>query len=66
MCMILIDFILAMLPIFWLIISLGKLKMNSCNACGIALLITVILAALYWKLRPLYLKELRMRFGLSV
>ena len=55
--MILIDFILAMLPIFWLIISLSKLKMNSCKACGIALLITVILAALYWKLPPLHISS---------
>ncbi|QUY18254.1 L-lactate permease [Treponema vincentii] len=55
--MILINFILAMLPIFWLIISLSKLKMSSCKACGIALLITAILAALYWKLPPLHISS---------
>ena len=55
--MLLINFILAMLPIFWLIISLSKLKMTSCKACGIALLITAILAALYWKLPPLHISS---------
>ena len=55
--MILINFILAMLPIVWLIISLSKLKMSSCNACGIALLITAILAALYWKLPLLHISS---------
>ena len=55
--MILINFILAMLPIIWLIISLSKLKMSSCNACGIALLITAILAALYWKLPLLHISS---------
>lgn len=55
--MILINFIFAMLPIFWLIISLSKLKMSSCKACGIALLITAILAALYWKLPPLHISS---------
>ena len=55
--MILINFILAMLPIVWLIIALSKLKMSSCKACGIALLITVILAAFYWKLSPLHISS---------
>lgn len=55
--MILINFILAMLPIVWLIISLSKLKMSSCKACGIALLITAMLAALYWKLPPLHISS---------
>ena len=49
------NFILAMSPIIWLIISLSKLKMESCRACGIALLITAILATLYWKLNPLHI-----------
>ena len=48
-----IDFILAMLPILWLIISLSKLKMEGFKACGIALLITAVLAASYWKLNPI-------------
>ena len=55
--MILINFILAMLPIVWLIIALSKLKMSSCKACGIALLITAILAAFYWKLSPLHISS---------
>ncbi len=55
--MILINFILAMLPIVWLIIALSKLKMSSCKACGIALLITAILAAFYWKLPPLHISS---------
>ena len=50
-----INFILAMLPIFWLIISLSKLKMASCKACGIALLITAVLALSYWKLNPIHI-----------
>ena len=55
--MILINFILAMLPIVWLVISLSKLKMSSCKACGIALLITAILAGFYWKLPPLHISS---------
>lgn len=55
--MILINFILAMLPIVWLVISLSKLKMSSCKACGIALLITAILAVFYWKLPPLHISS---------
>ena len=55
--MILINFILAMLPIVWLIIALSKLKMSSCKACGIALLITAILAGFYWKLPPLHISS---------
>ena len=55
--MILINFILAMLPIVWLVISLSKLKMSSCKACVIALLITAILAAFYWKLSPLHISS---------
>jgi len=50
-----IDFILAMLPILWLIISLSKLKMEGFKACGIALLITAVLAASYWKLNPIHI-----------
>ena len=55
--MILTNFILAMLPIVWLVISLSKLKMSSCKACGIALLITAILAGFYWKLPPLHISS---------
>ena len=47
-----IDFFLALLPIFWLILSLSKFKMASSKACSIALMITAVLAASYWKLTP--------------
>ena len=53
--MVFIDFILAMLPILWLIISLSKLKMEGFKACGIALLITAVLAASYWHLNPIHI-----------
>ena len=53
--MVFINFMLAMLPIFWLIISLSKFKMASHKACAIALLITAILAASYWKLHPIHI-----------
>ena len=53
--MVFINFMLAMLPIFWLIISLSKLKMASHKACAIALLITAVLAASYWKLNPIHI-----------
>ena len=42
-----------MLPIAWLIVSLGKLKMPSHTACGIALAITAALAFSYWKMNVL-------------
>ena len=48
--MLFLKFILAMIPIIWLIIALSKLKMPSYKACGIALIITVVLAVTYWKL----------------
>ena len=50
----LVHFILALLPILWLILALGKLKMPSYTACGIALLLTAALAGLYWKLPVLH------------
>ena len=53
--MVFIDFILAMLPILWLIISLSKLKMEGFKACGIALPITAVLAASYWHLNPIHI-----------
>lgn len=50
--MLFLKFLLAMLPIIWLIIALSKLKMSSWKACGIALAITVVLALSFWKLSP--------------
>ena len=44
-----IHFLLAMLPIIWLIIALSGLKMAGHVACPIALIITVIEALFLWK-----------------
>lgn len=48
--MLFLKFILAMLPIIWLIVALSGLKMAGHKACVIALGITVVLAMGYWKL----------------
>ncbi len=48
--MLFLEFILAMLPILWLIAALSGLKMAGHKACVIALLITALLASFYWKL----------------
>ena len=45
-----IKFLLAILPIVWLIIALSRLKMPSHTACLIALGITAVLAFFMWKL----------------
>ena len=44
-----IHFLLAMLPIIWLIIALGGLKMAGHVACPIALIITAVEALFLWK-----------------
>lgn len=44
-------FLFALLPILWLIISLGVLKWPGYKACPIALGITALLATLVWKMR---------------
>ena len=48
--MLFVNFILAMLPILWLIIALSGLKMAGYKAGIIALVIAVVLAAAYWHL----------------
>lgn len=48
--MLILRFLLAMLPIIWLIAALSGLKMAGHKACVIALLLTMVLAAGYWKL----------------
>ena len=48
--MLLLKFVLALLPIIWLIIALGVLKMPGFKACGIAAVIAVVLAVLYWQM----------------
>lgn len=51
--MLFLKFLLAMLPIIWLIAALSGLKMAGHKACVIALLLTMALAAGYWKLSVL-------------
>lgn len=45
-----ILFVLACIPIVWLMISLGKLKIAGCKACPIAFLITLLLAIFIWNM----------------
>ncbi|MDQ0150257.1 L-lactate permease [Eubacterium multiforme] len=42
-------FVLALIPIIWLIVSLGIFKMPGDKACPIALLITILLSIFVWK-----------------
>ncbi len=51
--MLLLEFVLAMLPIIWLIAALSGLKMAGHKACVIALAVTAALAAGYWGLSAL-------------
>ena len=48
--MLFLKFLLAMVPIIWLVAALSGLKMAGHKACVIALMLTVVLAAGYWKL----------------
>lgn len=48
--MLFLKFLLAMLPIIWLIVALSVLKIAGHKACVIALAITVLLSIGYWKL----------------
>lgn len=45
-----ILFILALVPILWLIVSLGVLKWPGYKACPIALVLTTALSILVWKM----------------
>ncbi len=47
--MLVLNFLLAMLPIIWLMFALTALKMPGFKACGLAALLAAILAPLYWK-----------------
>lgn len=49
-CIVVFEVFLAILPILWLIIALSVLKIAGHKACLIALAITAVLAAGYWKL----------------
>ncbi len=51
--MMILKFILAMLPIIWLVIALSGLKMPGFKACGIALVIAVVLGISFWKMTPI-------------
>ena len=44
-----VNFLLAMLPIIWLMVALSVLKMPGFKACAIAAVIAAVLAPLYWK-----------------
>lgn len=46
-------FILALIPIIWLIVSLGVMKIPGHKACPVALVITLILSILVWKMPAL-------------
>lgn len=48
--MLFLKFLLAMVPIIWLVAALSGLKMAGHKACVIALMLTMVLAAGYWKL----------------
>ena len=48
-----LNFILALLPILWLIIAMSVLKMPGYRACLIALALTAALALFYWHQAPL-------------
>ena len=48
--MLFFKFLMAILPIIWLIIALSKLKMPGYKACSIALVLTMFLAVFFWKL----------------
>ena len=48
--MLFVKFLLAMLPILWLIVALSILKIAGHKACLIALAIACVLSIGYWKL----------------
>lgn len=48
--MLFLRFVLAILPILWLVIALSVLKIAGHKACVAALLLTAVLAVFYWKL----------------
>ncbi|MBA8896652.1 L-lactate permease [Clostridium saccharobutylicum] len=52
--MLFLKFLMAILPILWLIIALSGLKMSGYKACSIALILTMVLAIFFWKLNVVY------------
>ena len=49
-----IKFAIALIPIIWLIISLGVMRMSAARACIIGLVLTVLLAIFSFKLSTEY------------
>ena len=47
--MLVLNFLLAMLPILWLMVALAGLKMPGFKACAIAAVIAAVLSVVYWK-----------------
>lgn len=52
--MLFVKFLVAVLPIIWLIVALSKLKMPAHKATSIALVLTLVLAVGFWKLNAVY------------
>ncbi|MFT8344108.1 MAG: L-lactate permease [Clostridium beijerinckii] len=52
--MLFFKFLMAILPIIWLIVALSGLKMPGYKACSIALVLTMFLAIFFWKLNVVY------------
>jgi lactate permease len=52
--MLFLRFLIAVLPIIWLIVGLSKIKMQGYKACSITLILTLVLAIGFWKLNPVY------------
>ena len=50
--MLVVNFLLAMLPILWLMVALAGLKMPGFKACGLAAVVAAVLATIYWKHAP--------------
>ena len=46
----LLLFFIALIPVVWLIVSLGVLKIPGYKACPIALAITILLSVLVWQM----------------
>ena len=49
-----VNFVIAMLPIIWLIIALSVLKIKGHIACVLTLALTLVLGVGVWKLAPLF------------
>lgn len=52
--MLFLNFLIAIIPIVWLIVALSKLKMPGYKACLITLVLTVVLAVGFWKFNAVY------------